>query len=172
MSVGSRVVCYHDGLLIVGVLMYFVVCGKADMLVLVDLFYYLIECGARAVGGIAATLGNTNAWCATLGVGSVDCQTFFIVGVVIGQAGPFVLCKGNAVVKEQVVTIAQSSECLLNVLLPGNFLLPAVLPWIRGYDGFVVGHLQCWAAHVVDCGGIGLGEYGKCIMQFGFKFGL
>jgi hypothetical protein len=37
-SVGSRVVHYHDGLLIVGVLMYFVVCGKADMLVLVDLF--------------------------------------------------------------------------------------------------------------------------------------
>ncbi len=34
-SVGSRVVRYHDGLLIVGVLMYFVVCGKADMLVLV-----------------------------------------------------------------------------------------------------------------------------------------
>ncbi len=37
-SIGSRVVGYHDGLLIVGVLMYFVVCGKADMLVLVDLF--------------------------------------------------------------------------------------------------------------------------------------
>jgi hypothetical protein len=134
-SVGSRIVHYHDGLLIVGVLMYFVVCGKADMLVLVDLFYCPIECGAQAVGNIAATLGNTNAWCATLGVGSVDCQTFLIAGVLFGQAGPFVLCKGNAVVKEQVVTITQLPEPLLNVLLPGNFLLPAVFPWIRGYDG-------------------------------------
>jgi hypothetical protein len=35
-SVGSRVVSYHDGLLVVDVLMYAGVCGKADMLVLVD----------------------------------------------------------------------------------------------------------------------------------------
>jgi hypothetical protein len=171
-SVGSRVVCYHDGLLIVGVLMYFVVCGKAGMLDLVDLFYCPIECGAQAVGGIGATLGNTNAWCATLCVGRIDCQTFLIVGVVFGQAGPFVLCEGNAVVKEQVLTIAQLPERLLNVLLPGNFALPAVFPWIRGYDGFVIVHLQCWATHVVDGGGVGLGEYGKCIMQFRFEFGL
>ncbi len=107
-----------------------------------------------------------------LGVGSVDCQTFLIVGVVFGQAGLFVLCKGNAVVEEQVVTIAQLPERLLNVLLLGNFASPAVFPWIRGYDGFVVIYLQCWAAHVVDGGGIGLGDYGKCIMQFGFEFGL
>ncbi len=95
--------------------MYFVVCGKADMLVLVDVFYCPIECRAQAVGGIAATLGNANAWCATLDVGSVDCQTFLIVGVVFGQVGPFVLCEGNAVVKEKVVTIAQLPERLLNV---------------------------------------------------------
>jgi hypothetical protein len=171
-SVGTRVVRYHEGLLIVGVLMYFVVCGKADMLVLVDLIYCPIECRAQAVGGIAATLGNTNAWSATLGVGSVDCQTFLIAGVIFGQAGPFVLCNDNAVVEEQVVTIAQSPERLLYVLLPGDLSLPAVFPWIRGYDGFVVFHLRCWAAHVVDGGGIGLGEYGKCIMQFGFEFGL
>ncbi len=152
--------------------MYFVVCGKADMLVLVDLFYCLIECGAQAVGSIAATLGNANAWCAMLGVGSVNCQTFLIVGVVFGQAGPFVLCEGNAVLdEEQVVTIAQLPERLLNVLSPGDFALPAVFPWIRGYDGFVVIRLQCWAAHVVDGGGVGLGECGKCIMQFGFEFG-
>jgi hypothetical protein len=56
----------------------------------------------------------------------------FVAGVVLGQAGPFVLCKGNAVVEEQVVTITQSPERLLNVLLPGNFLLPAVFSWIRG----------------------------------------
>ncbi len=97
---------------------------------------------------------------------------FFVAGVVFGQAGLFVLCKGNAVVKEEVITIAQASEHLLNVLFPGNFLLPAVFLWIRGYDGFVVVHLQCWADHVVDGEGVGLGEYGKCIMQFGFKFGL
>jgi hypothetical protein len=102
--------------------MYFVLCGKADMLHLVDLFYCPIECRAQAVGGIAATLGNTNAWCATLGVGSVDCQTFLFVGVVFGQAGLFVLCEGNSVVKEQVVTIPQLPERLLNVLLPGNFV--------------------------------------------------
>ncbi len=66
----------------------------------------------------------------------------------------------------------QLPERLLDVLLPGNFALPAVFSWIRGYDGFVVVHLQCWAAHDVDGGGVRLGEYGKCIMQFGFEFGL
>jgi hypothetical protein len=96
---------------------------------------------------------------------------FFVAGVVFGQAGSFVLCKGNAVVKEQVVAIAQSPERLLNVLLPGIFLLSVAFSWIRGYDGFAIVHLQCWAAHVVDDGGVGLGEYGKCIMQFWFKFG-
>ncbi len=115
--------------------MYFVVCGKADMLVLVDLFYCPIECGAQAVGGIAATLGNTNAWCATLGVGSVDCQTFLIAGVVFGQAGSFVLCEGNAVVEEQVITIAQLPERLLNVLLPGIFFC---LRYSRGSGGMMV----------------------------------
>jgi hypothetical protein len=97
---------------------------------------------------------------------------FLLLVSFFGQAGPFVLCKGNAVVEVQVITFAQSPERLLNVLLPGDFLLPAVFSWIRGYDGFVVVHLQCWAAHVIDGGGVVLGEYGKCIMQFGFKFGL
>ncbi len=142
------------------------------MLVLVDLFKHPIECGAQIVCGVANLLGKPNAWCATLGVGCVDCCTLFFAGVVFGQAGPFILCEGNAVVEEQVITIAQLPECLFNVLSPGNFLLPAVFSWIRGYDGFVVVHLQCWGAHVVDGGGIGLGEYGKCIMQFGFEFGL
>jgi hypothetical protein len=93
-SVGSRVVRYHDGLLIVAVLMYFVVCGKADMLVLVDLFYCPAECGAQTVGGIAATLGKTNACCATFGVGSIDSHTFLVAVIGFGQAGPFVLCEG------------------------------------------------------------------------------
>ncbi len=172
MSVGSGVVCYHDRLVIVGVLMYFVGCGKSYMLVHVDLFKHHIECGAQTVCGVASPLGKPNAWCATLGVGCVDCCTFFVAGVVFGQAGLFVLCKGNAVVEEQVVTFTQLLKRLLNVLLPGNFLLPAVFSWIRRYDGFVVVYLQCWATHVVDGGGVGLGEYGKCIIQFGFKFGL
>ncbi len=151
--------------------MYFVVCGKADMLVLVDLFYGLVECGAQTVGRIAATLGKTNAFCATLGVGSVDCHTFLVVVVGFGQAGLFVLCEGNAVVEEQVVAIAQSPERLLNVLSPGYLALPAVFSWIRGYDGSVVIHLQWWAAHVVVGGVVRLGKYGKCIMQCGFEFG-
>ncbi len=36
-SVCSRVVHYHDGLFVVDVIMYSVVCGKSGMLVLVDL---------------------------------------------------------------------------------------------------------------------------------------
>jgi hypothetical protein len=107
-----------------------------------------------------------------LGVGSVDCHTFLVAVVGFGQAGPFVLCKGNAVVKEQVVAIAQLPERLLNVLLLGYLALPAVLSWIRGYDGFVVVHLQWWAPHVVACGVVRLGKYGKCIMQCWFEFGL
>ncbi len=58
------------------------------------------------------------------------------------------------------------------MLAPGIFLLPAVLLWAWGYDGFVVIHLLCLAGRVVVSGGIGLGEYGKCIMQFGFGFGV
>jgi hypothetical protein len=145
--------------------MYFVGCGESYMPVLVDLFKHPIEYGAQTVCGVASSLDKPNAWCSTLGVGCVDCRTFFVAGGVFGQAGPFVLCKGNAVVEEQVITFAQLPERLLNVLLPGIFLLPAVFSWIRGYGGFVVVHLQCWAAHVVDGGGVGLGEYGKCIMQ-------
>jgi hypothetical protein len=171
--ISSRVIRYHNGLLIVDVLMYFVVCGKADMLVLVDLFNRPVECGAKTVGHIAAMLGKTNACCATLDVGSVDCHMFLVAVVGFGPAGPFVvLCEGNAVVEEQVVAIAQSPESLLNVLSPGYLALPVVFSWIRGYDGFVVIHLQWWGAHVVVGGVVGLGKYGKCIMQCGFECGL
>ncbi len=142
------------------------------MLVLVDLFNPLVECGAQTVGHIAVTLSKTNACCATIDVGSVDCHMFLVAVVGVGQAGPFVLCEGNAVVEEQVVAIAQSPERLLNVLLPGYLVLPRVFSWIRGYDGFVVVHLQWWATHVVVGGVVGLGKYDKCIMQCGFEFGL
>ncbi len=171
-SVGSRVVRYHNGLLIVDVIMYFVVCGKADMFVLVDLFNRPVECGAKTVGRIAATIGKTNACCATLNVGSVDCHTSLVAVVGFSQAGPFVLCKGNAVVEEQVVASAQSPEHLLNVLSPGYLAFSAVFSWIRGCDGFVVVHLQWWGAHVVVGGVVGLGKYGKCIMPCGFECGL
>ena len=83
-SVGSRVVRYHDGLFVVDVLMYAVVCGKADMLVLVDLFNCPVECGAQTISGIASTLGKTNACCASLGVGSVDSHTFLVAFVGFG----------------------------------------------------------------------------------------
>jgi hypothetical protein len=142
------------------------------MIVLVDLFNRLVECGAQTVGCIVATLGKTNACCAMLGVGSVDCHTFLVAVIGFGQAGLFVLCKGNAVVKEQVVAIAQLPECLLNVLLLGYLALPAVFLWIRGYASFIVIHLQWWATHAVVGGVVRLGKYGKCIMQCGFEFGL
>jgi hypothetical protein len=54
-------------------------------------------------------------------------KRLFIAVVGFGQAGPFVLCKGGAVVEEQVVTIPQLPECLLNVLLLGYCALPVVL---------------------------------------------
>jgi hypothetical protein len=148
-SVGSRVIRYHNGLLIVDVMMYFVVCGEADMLVLVDLFNPLVECRAKTVGRIVATLGKTNACCATLDVGSVDCHTFLVAVAGFGQAAPFILCEGNAVVEEQAIAIAQSPEHLLNVLLPGYLALPMVFSCIRGYDGYVVAHLQWWGTHVL-----------------------
>ena len=89
MSVDSRVIHYHDGLLIAAVLMYSVVCGEAIMLVLVDLVNRQVECRAQTVGGITSTLGKTNACCATFVVGIVDCHVFPV-----------------AVVEEQVITIA------------------------------------------------------------------
>ena len=57
------------------------------------------------------------------------------------------------------------------MLLSGYLALPAVFSWIRGYDGVAVVHLQWWTAHVVASGVVGLGKYGKCSMQCGFKFG-
>ncbi len=112
-SVGSRVERYHDG-------------------VRVNLFNPAVECRAQTVGSIVSALGKANACCATLGVGSVDSHTFLVGFVGFGQAGSFVLCKGNAVVEEQVVAIAQAPERLFNVLSPGYFSLPAVSSWVRG----------------------------------------
>ena len=91
-------------------------------------------------------------------MGSIDSHTFLVGCICFGQAGSFVLCKGDAVVKEQVVTIPQVPERLLNVLSPGYLALSAVFSWVRGYDGFVVIHFQWWSTHVVAGGVIGLGK--------------
>ncbi len=93
-------------LLIAAVLMYSVVWGNAGMLVLVDLLNRPVECRAQTVGGITSALGKTNACCAAFVVGIIDYLTFPVAVVSFGQAGLFVLCEGNAVVEEQVVTIA------------------------------------------------------------------
>ncbi len=58
------------------------------------------------------------------------------------------------------------------MLAPGSFLLPAVLLCAGGYSDYVIIHLLCKAGCVIVGGGVGLGEYGKCIMQFGFGFGI
>ncbi len=58
------------------------------------------------------------------------------------------------------------------MLAPGKFSLPAVLMLAWGYDGFVVIYLLCRAGCIVVGGGIGLGEYDKCIMHFGVGFGV
>jgi hypothetical protein len=152
-------------------MMYFVVFGEADMLVLVDHFNRPVEYRAKTVGRIAATLGKTNACCATLDVGSVDCHTFLVAVIGFSQAGPFVFCEGNAVVKEQVIAIAQLPERLLIVLLPGYLALPAVFLWIRGYDGFVLIHLHWWGAHVVVGRVVGLGSMANALCNVGLSVG-
>jgi hypothetical protein len=58
------------------------------------------------------------------------------------------------------------------VLALGNFLLPAVVLWAWGYDGFLVMELLCWVERVLVSGGVGLGKYGKCIVHFGVGFGI
>jgi hypothetical protein len=42
------------------------------------------------------------------GLGIVDSHTFLVAVVSFGQTGPFILCKGNAVVEEQVIAFAQA----------------------------------------------------------------
>ena len=75
---------------------------------IVDLFNRLVECGAQTVGSIAASLGKINVCCASFGMGIVDSNMFLVAVVGFGQAGPFVLCEGNAVIEKQVITISQA----------------------------------------------------------------
>jgi hypothetical protein len=71
-------------------------------------------------------------------MGRIDCHMLCIVGVALGNnGGAFVFGMSDAVVEEQVVTLPQLLEHLHDVLAPGSFLLPAVLSWVGGYDGFL-----------------------------------
>jgi hypothetical protein len=42
----------------------------------------------------------------------------------------------------------------------------------QGYYGSVIVYLLCRAGCVIVGGGVGLREDGKCIMKFGFGFGI
>ena len=72
----------------------------------VELFDCPIESEAHAVCCVASALRKADAWFVLPNVGRADCLAFHIVGVVFGQAGTFVLCYSDAVMKEQVVTLA------------------------------------------------------------------
>jgi hypothetical protein len=128
-AVGARVILHHYGSPGVGVLMHFVVCGFL-------LIFFIVRLNAEPKLFVV-TLGKADAWCAMLGVGTVDCHNVLVVGVTFGQGDLFGLCKGDAVVKEQLITIPQQSERLLDVLAPGYLLLPVVLLWVV-YDCLVL----------------------------------
>ncbi len=84
--------------------------SKADMLLgFVELFDHPIEGRAHAVYRIASALCKTNAWFVLPNVGQVDCLAFHIAVITFGQVGTFVLCYCDAVIKEQVIILAQLS---------------------------------------------------------------
>ena len=53
-----------------------------------------------------ATLGQPDGWLVALCMGGINCHTLCIGGVVFGDGGALVLCVGDAVVEEQIVTFA------------------------------------------------------------------
>ncbi len=75
----------------------------------VELFDRPIEGRAHAVYQIASVLRKTDAQFVLPNVGQVDCLVFCIAVVIFGQVGTFVLCYCDAVIKEQVVILAQLS---------------------------------------------------------------
>ncbi len=82
--------------------------SKADMLLgFVEPFDCPIEGGAHAVDQIASALRKTDAWFVSPNVGQVNCLAFCVAVVVFGQVGMFVLYYCDAVIKEQVVILAQ-----------------------------------------------------------------
>ncbi len=76
--------------------MYAVVCGEADMLVLVNLFNGAVECRAQIVGRIASTLGKTNVLVSRLVWAVLISIRILLVSSALAKL----------VVKEQVVAIA------------------------------------------------------------------
>ncbi len=75
----------------------------------VELFDHPIVGRAHAVNPIASALRKTNAWFVLPNVGQVNCLAFHVAVVIFGQAGMFVLCYCDAVIKEQVVILVQLS---------------------------------------------------------------
>jgi hypothetical protein len=84
--------------------------SKADVLLgFVELFDHPIEGGAHAVYQIASALHKTDAWFVLPNMGRVDCLAFCIAVIIFGQVNTFVLCYRDAVIKEQVIILVQSS---------------------------------------------------------------
>jgi hypothetical protein len=73
----------------------------------VQLFDQLIEGGAHAVYQITSALHKTDAQFVSPNVGRVNCLAFCVGVVVFGQVSTFVLCYCEAIIKEQVVLLAQ-----------------------------------------------------------------
>ncbi len=86
--------------------MYLVLLGKTGMFAPVSLFYSLIERGTQAVGHIAAALGKPDGSLAALCMGRIDCHMPCIVSVALGNGSAFILNVSDAVVEEQIVTVA------------------------------------------------------------------
>jgi hypothetical protein len=105
--------------------------------VLLSFFECPIEGQAHAVCHAASALHQAYVWFVACTVGRVDCLAFCVGGIIFGQVSTFVLCGGDAVIKEQVVTFAQPLKRPLDVLLPCYFALLAVIFWVK-HDSPVV----------------------------------
>jgi hypothetical protein len=124
------------------------------------------------VGRISFTLGDPDSWLDALCMGGFDCLAFCIVGVVLGNGCAFVLGWVMLLSRNRSsLSHSHRSVCLMCQCW-AIFLLPVVLSWVWGYDGFVDVNLLCWAECIIVGGDVGLGEYGKCITQFGVWFGI
>ncbi len=75
----------------------------------VELFDRPIEGRAHAVDQIASLLLKTDARFVSPNMGRADCLAFCVAVVVFGQAGTFILCYCDAVIKKQVIILAQLS---------------------------------------------------------------
>jgi hypothetical protein len=76
------------------------------MFIPVELFYRPTEHRTQAVGRIAAALGKSDGWLVVLCMDRIDCHMLCIVGVALGNGSAFLLGMSDAVVQEQIVTLA------------------------------------------------------------------